>query len=442
MTPLPLDGVRVVDLTVVWSGPTATRLMAALGAEVIRPESIRYYPRNSRGPQPYPPPETIAAATGLAAAYPHKNPGPDPYNQYGSFLLTAQGKLSATMEITDPKGGREAFHRLIACSDVLVENNSRAISSTLGLEWDELSAINPRLILVKMTPMGLDGPYARAVGYGAQFESITGMAWLRRHPDAPADDADATYHMDDVAPHGVLFAVMAALLLRERTGRGQLIEFPQAEFLMQGLGDVFLAAATEEEREFGPDGNRDPNLVQGIYPCLGNDQWIAISLRDDQDWAALAAAAGQPDWAGAEHFATAASRRQHQDALDAALAGWTISQDKQDLFRKLQAAGVPAAPVYDEADAYADPHFRSRGVFVPVTHPTAGTFDYPGLWARWPGLQPRTGVPAPLLGQHNEYVYRELLGYSAEEYQHLQDAGLIGTTYPRPNGPAQAADPD
>jgi crotonobetainyl-CoA:carnitine CoA-transferase CaiB-like acyl-CoA transferase len=434
MAALPLEGVRVVDLTVVWSGPTATRLMAALGAEVIRPESIKYYPHSSRGPQPYPPPETIRAAKGLAAAYPGKEPGPDPYNRYGSFLLVSQGKLSCTMELSDP-AGREAFNRLIACSDVLVENNSRMLSSTLGLEWDELSAINPRLILVKMTPMGLDGPYARAIGYGAQFESITGMAWLRGHPDAPPNDTDATYHMDDVAPQGVLFAVLAALMLRERTGRGQLIEFPQAEFLMQGLGDVFLGVTQEDGRQFGPDGNRDPNIVQGIYPCHGDDQWIAISLRDDQDWAALVAAAGHPEWAGAESFGTAASRRQHQDVLDALLAAWTAPQDKQDLFRKLQAAGIPAAPVYDEADAYADPHFRSRGVFVPVPHPTAGTFDYPGLWARWPGLEPRTGVPAPRLGEHNEYVYTELLGYSAEEYQHMVDAGLIGTSYPRPAAP-------
>ncbi len=432
MAPLPLDGVRVVDLTVVWSGPTATRLMAALGAEVIRPESIRYYPRNSRGQQPYPPPETIRAARGLSAAYPHKEPGPDPYNVYGSFLLTAQGKLSCTMEITDPRGGQEAFRRLIERSDVLVENNSRALSSSIGLEWDQLSAINPRLILVKMTPMGLDGPYSRAVGYGAQFESITGMAWLRGHPDQPPDDVDPTYHMDDVAPHGVLFAVLAALMLRERTGRGQLIEFPQGEFLMQGLGDVFLGVTQEDGRQFGPDGNRDPNIVQGLYPCHGDDQWIAISLRDEADWAALVAAAGHPDWAGAEYFATAASRRQHQDALDALLAAWTAPQDKQDLFRKLQAAGIPAAPVYDEADAYADPHFQARGAFVPVPHPSAGTFDYPGLWARWPGLEPRVGVPAPLLGEHNEYVYTELLGYSAQEYQQMIDDGLIGTSYPRP----------
>ena len=259
MAALPLEGVRVVDLTVVWSGPTATRLMAALGAEVIKPESIKYYPRTHQGAAALP---AAGARSRRPRAWPPptrgKDPGPDPYNRYGSFLLVQQGKLSCTMELSDPEG-REAFNRLIACSDVLVENNSLALSSTLGLNWDELSAINPRLILVKMTPMGLTGPYARAIGYGAQFESITGMAWLRGHPDAPPDEVDATYHMDDVAPQGVLFAVMAALMLRERTGRGQLIEFPQAEYLMQGLGDVFLGrdaggrAAVRARRQPRPD---------------------------------------------------------------------------------------------------------------------------------------------------------------------------------------------
>jgi crotonobetainyl-CoA:carnitine CoA-transferase CaiB-like acyl-CoA transferase len=401
--------------------------MAALGAEVIKPESIRYYPRTTRGQLPYPPPETIRAAHGLAAAYPGKDPGPDPYNRYGSFLLVQQGKLSCTMELSDPRG-REAFNRLVACSDVLVENNSLALSSTLGLNWDELSAINPRLILVKMTPMGLTGPYARAIGFGAQFESITGMAWLRGHPDAPPDEVDATYHMDDVAPQGVVFGVLAALRQREQTGQGQLIEFPQAEYLMQGLGDAFLAGAMDG-REFTPQGNRHPSWVQGCYPCAGTDQWIAISICDDEQWRAVAGLLGEPGWTASPQFATALSRREHQDELDELLAAATAGWAKRALFLALQQAGVPAAPVYDEADAYADPHFEQRGVFRPVDHPAAGTHSYPTFGAQWSGMAPDWGRPAPLVGQDNEYVYKKLLGYSSQEYDELSAAGLIGTRY-------------
>jgi crotonobetainyl-CoA:carnitine CoA-transferase CaiB-like acyl-CoA transferase len=430
MGALPLEGIRILDITVVWSGPSATRFMAALGAEVIRVESIRYYPNMNRGQTPYPTKESLAGLSGMSAAYPDKDPGPDPYNRFGPFLLVSQGKRSVTMEL-DTAEGREAFHKLVAASDVVVENNSRALSSSLGIEWPQLSAVNPNLILVKMTPLGLDGPYANAIGFGAHFEGLTGLAALRGHPEAPPDDAGSTYHMDDVAPHGVVFGVLAALLHRERTGHGQLIEFPQAEYLMQGLGDAFMAAA-EDNRQFRPDGNRHLTMVQGAYPCAGEDQWIAISLRDDADWAALVGALGDPGWAQDARFATAVERRANQDAIDALIAAKTAGHDKHELFASLQAAGIPAAPIYDEADAYGDPHFAERGVFRAITHPSAGTYDYPSFGARWSGMDLAWGRPAPLVGQDNEYVYKELLGYSDDEYQAFLDKGLAGTVYPRP----------
>lgn len=433
MTDLPLAGVRVLDITVVWSGPSATRYMAALGAEVIRIESIRYYPNMNRGQKPYPTKEALAAVSGMAAAYPDKDPGEEPYNRFGPFLLVSQGKRSTTMEL-DTDEGREAFHKLVAQSDVLVENNSRVLSAALGLEWDALSAVNPRLVLVKMTPLGLSGPYTNAIGFGAHFEGLTGLAALRAHPGAPPDDAGSTYHMDDVAPHGVVFGVLCALMLRERTGRGQLIEFPQAEYLMQGLGDQFLAAAADDRR-IAPDGNRHPSHVQGVYPCAGDDEWIAISVRDEREWQGLRQAFDDPDWASKGDFATALDRRRNQDELDDLIAGYTRDHDKYELFRALQAQGVPAGPVLNEAEAYRDPHFAARGVFRPVTHPQAGTYDYPSFGARWSGIDLAWGRPAPLVGQDNEYVYQELLGYTPEQYQHFLDENLAGSTYPRPRPP-------
>ncbi len=430
MTDLPLAGVRVLDITVVWSGPSATRYLAALGAEVIRVESIRYYPNMNRGQTPYPTKEALAGMAGMAAAYPDKDPGDEPYNVFGPFLLVSQGKRSVTMEL-DTDEGREAFHRLVAQSDIVVENNSRVLSSALGLEWEALSAVNPRLILVKMTPLGLSGPYTNAIGFGAHFECLTGLAALRGHPGAPPDEAGSTFHMDDIAPHGVVFGVLAALMLRERTGRGQLIEFPQAEYLMQGLGDQFLAAAADG-REILADGNRHPSAVQGLYPCAGDDQWIAISVQDDAQWAGLRAALGEPGWADDPRFASSLDRRRNQDELDARLGEATAAVGKYELFAALQEHRVPAGPVLNEADAAADPHFAARGVFRSVTHPRAGTYDYPSFGARWSGIDYAWGTPAPLVGQDNEYVYQELLGYSPEQYQHLLDENLAGTSYPKP----------
>lgn len=434
MTDLPLAGVRVLDITVVWSGPSATRYLAALGAEVIRVESIRYYPNMNRGQNPYPTKESLAGMSGMAAAYPDKDPGDEPYNTFGPFLLVSQGKKSTTMEL-DSEEGREAFHKLVAQSDIVVENNSRVLSSALGLEWDILGAVNPRLILVKMTPLGLSGPYMNAIGFGAHFEGLTGLAALRAHPDAPPDDGGSTFHMDDIAPHGVVFAVLSALMLRERTGRGQLIEFPQAEYLMQGLGDQFLAAAADD-RAIAPDGNRHPSTVQGVYPCAGEDQWIAVAVRDDAEWAGLRTALGDPSWAGGGQFATALDRRRNQDELDQLIASHTRGIEKYELFAALQAQGVPAGPILNEADAYSDPHFAARGVFRSVKHPLAGTYDYPSFGAKWSGIDIAWGVPAPLVGQDNEYVYKELLGYTQEQYQHFLDENLAGTQYPRPKPPA------
>ena len=426
---LPLRGIRVIDITVVWSGPSACRMLAALGAEVIRVESIDHFPASSRGPVPYPPPEIVGQARGLAAAYPGKDPGPDPYNRYAPFLITGQGKRSVTMELHTEEG-RRAFRQLVACSDVLVENNSRVISNSLRLTWEELGPVNPGLVLVRMAPLGLDGPYADATGYGMHFEALTGIGSLRGHADADPGDAGSTFHMDDVAPQGVVFAVLAALMQRERTGRGQLIEFAQGEYLMQGLGDAFVASSLDGQ-EFSPQGNRHPAWIQGIYPCRGTDQWIALSVRDDAELAGLTGVLGGPPWAADPRFATVAAGREHQGELDEHLAAATAGWSKRALFLALQQAGVPAAPVYDEADAYADPHFEHRRVFRELTHPSAGTHLYPSFGARWSGLEPEWGRPAPLIGQDNEYVYKTLLHYTDEEYDRLAADGLIGTTYPR-----------
>lgn len=429
MTDLPLRGIRVIDITVVWSGPSACRLLAALGAEVIRLESIRHFPATSRGQVPYPDPELIAQGKSMRAPYPGKVPGPDPYNRYAPFLVTSQGKRGVTMEL-DTAQGRRAFHRLVEVSDVLVENNAHAVSTELGLTWADLGPVNPRLVLVNMAPLGLSGPYVDALGFGAHFEALAGIASLRGHPGAQPADSGSTYHMDDVAVHGVVFGVLAALRQRERTGRGQLIEFPQGEYLMQGFGDVFVAARTAGDEGRPPQGNRHPAWVQGLYPCRGEDQWIAITIRTDEEWAAIADVLGSPGWTADTRFATALSRREHQDELDELLAAATSTWSKRALFLALQRAGAPAGPVYDEADVFADPHFEQRGVFREVTHPSAGTHLYPSFGVRWSGMSPEWGRPAPLVGQDNEYVYKTLLGYSDDEYDQLAADGLIGSSYP------------
>ncbi|MCL8209107.1 MAG: CoA transferase [Actinomycetia bacterium] len=427
---LPLEGVRVLDITLVWSGPAATRLMGELGAEVIRVESCRRFPSSTRGPSPDPEQARRAQATnpaGQTLGYPGNDPGPDPYNRFGPFILNGVNKLSCTMELDTPEG-REAFHALVRQSDVLVENNHLAGGDSIGLTWDELAAVNPRLILVRMAPFGLSGPYAPALGFGTHFESITGIRALRGYPDAGLEEAGPTYHMDDTSASGVVFAVLAALMHRDRTGRGQLVEFAQVENLMQGVGEAFLDVAMNG-RVPPVMGNRHPLVLQGCYPCRGDDAWLALHIATDAEWEGLVEAMGRPAWAREPRVADAAGRRAHQEEIDRHLAAWTASWDKMDLFHHLARHGVPAAPVATAADVLADPHLEARGFWRSLTHPAAGTYRYPGPVARWSGGPWRWERPAPLLGEHNAYVYGELLGYDAATLRDWEERGLVGTRY-------------
>ncbi|MBE3555835.1 MAG: CoA transferase [Firmicutes bacterium] len=429
MAHLPLEGLRVIDFTVVWAGPLVTKMMAELGAEVIRVESKEHFPSSTKGLMAYPTKEMVATMGGLGSAYPNKDPGPDPYNRHAMFNVHAINKLSCTMELDRPEG-MEAFERLVKVSDILVENNAVRVGNKLGLDWEHISALNPRMILVRMPPLGLTGPYANALGFGAHFEALSGVTYIRGYRDADPSKTTETFHMDDASAHGVLFAVLAALHHREKTGRGQMIEFPQAENMLQQMGEAFLDYSMNG-RSAEPHGNTHPFFVQGCYPCKGDDQWIVFTLENEAQWQALLELAEHPAWGEDPRFATPLSRRENQDALDPLLASFTQQHDKVALFHLLQRVGIPAAPIYDEADAYRDPQFSERGFFKSMTHLETGTHLYPSHLSQWSGLQMRWETPPPMLGQHNAYVYKEVLGYSEEEYQQMLEQGLIGTEYAR-----------
>jgi crotonobetainyl-CoA:carnitine CoA-transferase CaiB-like acyl-CoA transferase len=429
MARLPLEGVRVADLTVVWAGPLATKLLADLGAEVIRVESKDRFPSSTKGLAPYLPKELVPRLGYLGGAYPDHDPGERPFNRHAMYNVHGPNKLSCTMELDTP-AGQEAFERLIAVSDVMVENNAVRVGERLGFGWERLSRINPRLILVRMPPLGLDGPYANAVGFGAHFEALAGVTYIRGYPEADPTRSSDTFHMDDASGHAVLFAVLAALLHRRKTGRGQFIEVPQAENLMQQMGEAFLDYSMNR-RAAQPHGNTHPYFVQGCYPCRGEDQWVVLTVETDAQWDAMTAILGRPDWARDPAWRNALERRRRQDELDGRLTAFFRNTERDAIVRTLQDAGIPAAPVYREADVFADPHFRARRFFRPLTHPETGTHLYPAHIPKYSAMELRWARAAPTLGQDNEYVYRTVLGYREEEYRALERDGLVGTAYPR-----------
>jgi crotonobetainyl-CoA:carnitine CoA-transferase CaiB-like acyl-CoA transferase len=428
---LPLAGVRVAGVTVVWAGPHVTQLLAEWGAEVIRVEPmnrVQPYSRLSLQRQSAEV-QRISAERGVTYSLtPDLDPGPDPWNRAGAFNAHARNKRSMTCDITSPEG-HESFLRLIEQCDVLVENNVPETIERAQITYEELREVNPRLIMLRMPAFGLTGPYKNFRGFGTHVEGMIGHHLLRSYEDLGPEYTGDAFTADAIAGVMGAFAVTAALRHRERTGEGQLIEMPLAEAFLPILGEWILDY-TYNGRVAPPQGNRHPtHAPHGIYPSSGDDNWIAIDVETEEEFLALNRVLGSTLHED-ERFASNASRMDHRRELDAALGELTASWDKFDLFHTLQQAGVIAGPVMDELDALASAQLEARGWFESVTQPGVGTHMHPGLLFKMDGTPNWIRRPPPALGEANEYVYLDLLGYSREEYEGLIAKGLVGTRYP------------
>ena len=428
MARLPLEGIRILDFTVVWAGPFATMLLADFGAEVIRVESLQYFPTVTRGLRPRPDKAVVRSLAGYAAAYPEHDPGRRPWNRHPMFNPHARNKRSMTVDLSRPKG-RDLFSKLVSISDVLVENHSARFMENLGLTYDVLRRSKPDLIMVSMPAFGMSGPYKYFQGFGINVESVCGLTWLRRYPDGDLTETSATLHMDAASGASAAFAIMAALHYRRRTGKGQFIDFGQAENLMQQIGEI-LMDYTLNGRVQTSLGNRHPAMApHGCYPCRGDDRWVVIAIATDAEWDSFCAAAENPAWARDERFADAAKRYRHQDALDALIAAWTRQYHPWEIMERLQRAGIAAGPVMREPDLFTDPHLHARGFFQVVTHPEAGTHVYPGIMWQMSKTPATIRRPPVRLGEDNDYVYRGLLKLSDAEIDTLRAEGHIGMDF-------------
>jgi len=429
---LPLEGIRVLDLTVVWAGPYATMFLGDLGADVIRVDNPWVFPSATRGVMPRPPKAMLTEGDGIFSAYPDGEPGDRPWNRLGLFNSHARNKRSVTLDLRRDSG-REAFLQLAETCDVMVENNSVDLLSKLGIDWDALHARNPRLVLLRMPSMGLSGPYRAYLGFGVNFEAVCGLTALRGYPDVDRSESENVYHMDAASGAAGAFAVLTALHRRERTGVGELVELAQSENMLGHIGE-YLIDAGRTGAEHDSLGNRHRTRApQGCYPCVGDDAWAVISVGDDDEWAGLGAAAGSPGWATDPRFATAEGRRTHHDELDTLLAAWTATLTPDEVFHRCQANGVPAAPVLHDTEAFDDPHLRARGMFAPNSCPDTGTHEYPTHAWHWDGPALRFG-PLPIMGGDNEAVLKGLLGLDEAAYAALDAEGHLSTSYLAPDG--------
>jgi crotonobetainyl-CoA:carnitine CoA-transferase CaiB-like acyl-CoA transferase len=381
---------------------------------VIRVESPHVFPPTTKGYVPRPTPNMSLGA--LARLYGPQAPGQEdrPYNRHAMNNAVSRGKRSCTLDVRFPEQ-RELFMRLVAVSDVFVENLKSTTLHQMGVHESELLAVNPRLIVLRIPPAGLTGDWAHYTGFGGQFDGLTSLATLLGHRGTSLMETPSTQHMDSVTGPAGAFATLAALHYRAATGRGQLIELAQSENVITELGDVFLDLQLGEEPQRW--GNRDRHRApQGIYACA-DGRWLALTVTDDQAWPGLTDVIGRPDLAKQERLAGAAGRHAAHDELDDAIAAWAGTVTAGDGFHALQRAGVAAAPYSDDAALASDAHLAAREWIRPLTSRDVGTFNHLGHAFRGIPLAWERG--APTLGEGNEYVFKDVLGLDDAEYERL-----------------------
>jgi crotonobetainyl-CoA:carnitine CoA-transferase CaiB-like acyl-CoA transferase len=428
---LPLSGTRALCITTVFAGPYASQLLADWGCEVIRVESTQFWQMSTRGPLVRPSREMVMKAIPPSHfAYPDREPGPRPWNRAAVFNEDSRNKLSMTVDLTKPKG-IEILRRLVKISDFFIENNSPNTMDHLGLTYDFLKQIKPDIIMIRMPAFGLSGPYRNYRALGQHITDVAGFNDLMGYTDmGQALDGLTTTFCDAVAGAGGALAALMALRHRRKTGKGLMVEAAQLDCLLPQLGESIMDY-TLNHRVNKSINNHDFHgaAPSGNYRCKGYDRWISITVHNDSEWQALCQAMGNPDWVRNDEFSTSLNRYKNQDQLDKLLENWTLEYDCYELMRLLQSDGVPAAPVTEASDCLNDPHFKETGVMEEVEHPECGSFLYPGMvWtqAKTPNHIRRH---APRLGEDNEYIYKQLLGISNEEYGELESEGHIGMDY-------------
>jgi crotonobetainyl-CoA:carnitine CoA-transferase CaiB-like acyl-CoA transferase len=420
----PLRGIRIIDMTVALAGAFSTMLLGDMGAEIVKIESRRHYPTPTKGLR-HPPRGVDAASMSAGRDYPDADPGDDPWNRLSWFNAQARGKLDATMEVDTPLG-REMFLRLVERSDGLVENNPPGLLDKLGIGPELLLARNPRLIIVRMPPLGLSGPDHTTSGFGWHFEEFGGFLKIQGYSDG---EEVGSIFMDSASGPAGANAFLMALLARRRTGEGSVCEVSQVENMICHIGDLILDAQMNDRVPLRW-GNRSPDFApQGVYPCAGADAWVAITVRDDAEWIRLRGALGDPVELRDPAYDATAGRRAGHDSIDALIARWTRGQEKMAAAILLQEAGVVAGAVLDEADAASDPHLHARGFFQMLTHPSAGTHFHAGPNVHLPATPGVLWRAAPTVGQDNHYVYRDIIGVSDAEWDALVADRQIGTDY-------------
>jgi crotonobetainyl-CoA:carnitine CoA-transferase CaiB-like acyl-CoA transferase len=399
----PLEGVRVLDLGIIVVGAEAGRLLADMGAEVIKVEN-QAFPDGSRQ----------SARPGQMST---------------TFAWGHRNKLGLGLNLRDP-AGVELFLRLVATSDVVLANFKPGTLESLGIGYDRLAEINPGIVVAESSAYGPEGPWSRRMGYGPLVRAETAISGLWRYPDLRDGHSDAsTVYPDHIAARVIATGVVAKLLERRRTGRGGHLSVAQAQVILYSYAAQF-ALESLHPGSLVAVGNEIPgDAPRGVFPCAGDDEWLVVTIRGDEDFRRLAKATGRPDIADDPRFAAAAGRVADRAVLEGQLALWTAARPPREAMTRLQEAGVPAGMMHRVIDYAEDPHLTSRGILDEMQHPLLpGPFPGERGPARFQAIPEPDRRPAPLAGEHTRNLARRLLGLADDEINRLLATGVLEET--------------
>jgi len=417
----PLENIRIIDLSRVWSGPMAVRMLADLGAEVILIDAPQTRIKSKESL------ELLKQAKHNGRYFPYLpagDPGDDPWNRQGTYNDFNRNKLGITMDLTK-MAGQELFKRLVKISDVVVENYTPRVMKNFGLDYPVLQTINPRIVMISLPGYGMSGPYRDFPAYGTTLEQHAGFSSVMGYPDSGPYRTQSTY-ADPVASVTAASAIMLALIYRNKVGKGQYIDLAQIESSICLLGELIL---DYEMNGRNPKrmGNRHASMApHGCYRCKGNESWITIAISSNEEWLSLCKALGNPKWVQEERFSSQTSRWHNQDELDRLIENWTVNYNNYELMNLLQHEGVPTGAVLNAKELVENAHLDKRDYFVKQDHPSVGIRPYPGLPFKFSDIQPTYYRPAPRVDEHTEYVFGNLLGISHEEIEILISKHVIG----------------
>ncbi len=398
-----LEGIRIADFSQFWAGPYAVTLLTYMGAEAIKIESTKRHDGT----------RDISMTTGrryagLESSLP--------------FAEICANRLNVALDITKPKGA-ELAKRIVQVSDIVVQNFTPGTMDRLGLGYEDLKEIKPDIIYLSSSAVGTTGPERNYRGFAPLFCNQSGASHITGYADG--EPVTMGGKIDILSAMTSAFAILAALNHRQKTGEGQHIDVSSTESISALIGDVFMDY-TMNARSQTRKGNRDNIMApHNCYRCKGEDKWISIAISNDDEWRAFVDAIGNPEWAKDGRLSDAYSRKANEEELDRLISGWTINHTHYEAMEILQKAGVAAMPSFSSVELLSDPHFKARERAVELEHPVIGKITMltpPWKLSETPA---RVSSPASLLGQHNSYVFGELLGMSQEEIKALAEEQVI-----------------